>query len=175
MSRAAPLATQPVDAADFKAAMRVLAASVTVITSRRGDQLNGMTATAVCSVSTAPPQILAVVNRETTSHGLIADSGAFAVNILAAHQQELAGRFARRLDRPFEDVAHGLGETGCPLLAEAVAVIECRLRERHHAGTHTIFVGEVVGVSCRGAEPLLYFDGSYRRLAAADGAPPSWR
>ena len=155
----------PVDAADFKAAMRALAASVTVITSRRGDQLNGMTATAVCSVSTAPPQILAVVNRETTSHGLIADSGAFAVNILAAHLQDLAGRFARRLDQPFEGIAHGWGESGCPLLAEAVAVLECRLRERHHAGTHTIFVGEVIGVSCRGAEPLLYFDGAFRRLA----------
>lgn len=170
MSRAAPFAMPPVEAADFKAAMRALAASVTVITSRRGDQLNGMTATAVCSVSTAPPQILAVVNRETTSHGLIADTGAFAVNILAAHQQDLAGRFARRLDQPFEGVAHGWGETGCPLLAEAVAVIECRLRERHHAGTHTIFVGEVIGVSCRGAEPLLYFDGGYRRLAATSGA-----
>ncbi|WP_296583745.1 flavin reductase family protein [Xanthobacter sp.] len=170
MSRSAPLATSPVEAADFKAAMRALAASVTVITSRRGDQLNGMTATAVCSVSTAPPQILAVVNRETTSHGLIADSGTFAVNILAAHQQDLAGRFARKLDEPFEGVAHGWGETGCPLLAEAVAVIECRLRERHHAGTHTIFVGEVIGVSCRGAEPLLYFDGGYRRLAATSGA-----
>lgn len=165
MRASACIGKPPVDAADFKAAMRVLAASVTVITSRRGDQLNGMTATAVCSVSTAPPQILAVVNRETTSHGLIADSGAFAVNILAAHQQDLAGRFARRLDQPFEGIAHGWGETGCPLLAQAVAVLECRLRERHHAGTHTIFVGEVIGVSCRGAEPLLYFDGAFRQLA----------
>ena len=165
MPPSASIKKPPVDAADFKAAMRVLAASVTVITSRRGDQLNGMTATAVCSVSTAPPQILAVVNRETTSHGLIADSGAFAINILAAHQQDLAGRFARRLDQPFEGVAHGWGETGCPLLAEAVAVLECRLRERHHAGTHTIFVGEVIGVSCRGAAPLLYFDGAFRQLA----------
>ncbi|MEP9355815.1 flavin reductase family protein [Xanthobacter sp. KR7-65] len=166
------VATPPVDAAEFKAAMRGLAASVTVITSRRGDQLNGMTATAVCSVSTAPPQILAVVNRESTSHGLIADSGAFAVNILAAHQQELAGRFARQLAQPFDGIAHAWGETGCPLLAEAVAVLECRLRERHHAGTHTIFVGEVIGVRRRSAEPLLYFDGGYRRLAADDGALP---
>lgn len=170
MRASAPIEKAPVDAADFKAAMRALAASVTVITSRRGDQLNGMTATAVCSVSTAPPQILAVVNRETTSHDLIADSGAFAVNILAEHQQNLAGRFARRLDQPFEGVAHRLGKIGCPLLEDAVAMLECRLRERHHASTHTIFVGEVVGLSYRGAEPLLYFDGAFRRLAAADGA-----
>lgn len=161
-------AAPPVDVADFKAAMRALAASVTVITSRRGDQINGMTATAVCSVSTTPPQVLAVVNRETTSHGLIADSGAFAVNILAEHQQDLAGRFARRLETPFDGVGHGRGDTGCPLLDDAVAVLECRLRERHDAGTHTIFVGEVVGVRSRPAAPLLYFDGGYRRLGARD-------
>lgn len=170
MRPSATIENSPVDGMDFKAAMRMLAASVTVITSRRGDQLNGMTATAVCSVSTAPPQILAVVNCETTSHGLITHSGAFAVNILAAHQQDLAGRFARRLDQPFEGVAHGLGKIGCPLLEDAVAVLECQLRERHQASTHTIFVGEVVGVSYRGAEPLLYFDGAFRRLAAADDA-----
>ncbi len=170
MRPSASIEKPPVDAADFKAAMRGLAASVTVITSRCGDQFNGMTATAVCSVSTAPPQILVVVNREATSHGLIADSGAFAVNILAAHQQDLAGRFARRLDQPFEGVAHRWGETGCPFLEDALAVLDCRLRERHHAGTHTIFVGEVIGVSHRGAEPLLYFDGAFRRLASADGA-----
>lgn len=159
-----------VDAAAFKAAMRALAASVTVITSCRNGQLNGMTATAVCSVSTTPPQILAVINRETTSHGLIAESGAFAVNILAEHQQQLAGRFAQRLDQPFDGVAHEPGSTGCPVVADAVAVLECRLREKHHAGTHTIFVGEVVAVHTRAAAPLLYFDGGYRRLAGSGPA-----
>lgn len=163
-------APSAVDAATFKAAMRALAASVTIITSCRDGQLNGMTATAVCSVSTAPPQILAVINRDTTSHGLIADSGAFAVNILAEHQQHLAGRFAQRLDRPFDGVAHTRGDTGCPVVADAVAVLECRLRERHHAGTHTIFVGEVVAVHTRAASPLLYFDGGYRRLAGSGPA-----
>jgi flavin reductase len=168
MSAAArPFALHPpaVDAAAFKAGMRALAAGVTVITSCADGRLNGMTATAVCSVSASPPRLLAVVNRETASHGLIERGGAFAVNILAHDQDHVAARFAQRMERPFEGLAFAQGETGCPLLDEAAASLDCRLHERHDAGTHTIFIGEVVDVRTADAEPLLYFSGAYRRLA----------
>ncbi|MEP9348614.1 flavin reductase family protein [Xanthobacter sp. KR7-225] len=167
MAAACPGTLRPpaVDAEAVKAGMRALAAGVTVITTCADGRLNGMTATAVCSVSASPPRLLAVVNRATASHGLIARGAAFAVNILAAHQDRLAARFAQRLDQPFEGLAFAHGETGCPLLDEAAASLECRLHDRHEAGTHTIFVGEVVRVRTADAEPLLYFAGAYRRLA----------
>ncbi|MBB6310065.1 flavin reductase family protein [Xanthobacter tagetidis] len=157
--------TPAVDAAAFKAGMRALASGVTVITSCADGRLNGMTATAVCSVSASPPRLLAVVNREAASHGLIERGAAFAVNILAHDQDHVAARFAQRLERPFEGLAYAQGETGCALLDRAAASLECRLHERHDAGTHTIFIGEVIAVRAAEAEPLLYFSGAYRRLA----------
>ena len=165
MSLAPPFALpSTVDADAFKAGMRALAAGVTVITTCADGRINGMTATAVCSVSASPPRLLVVINRETASHGLLEQGAAFAVNILADGQEHLASRFAKRLERPFEDVAFAPGETGCPLLAEALASFDCRLHARHEAGTHSIFVGDVLAVRTQDAEPLLYFSGAYRRL-----------
>lgn len=168
-SRPFPLRQHPVDADAFKAGMRALAGGVTVITTCAEGRINGMTATAVCSVSASPPRLLAVINRETATHGLLERGAAFAVNILAGRQEHLASRFAGRLERPFEDVAFAPGETGCPLIEDALAAFDCRLHARHEAGTHSIFVGDVVAVRTREAEPLLYFGGAYRRLERRPG------
>lgn len=168
---ASPTLPPPVVDADlFKAGMRALAAGVTVITTSADGRLNGMTATAVCSVSTSPPRLLCVVNRQTTSHGLLERGGAFAVNILAEHQDDLAARFAQKLERPFEGIAYEAGEAGCPLLKDAASVLQCRVADRHEAGSHTIFIGEVVDVRVAEAQPLLYFSGTFRKLGSQAGA-----
>ena len=54
------------------------------------------TATAVCSVSAEPPQLLACVTAET--HRVIDQSRVFAVNVLASDQQHLAQIFAGATD-----------------------------------------------------------------------------
>ncbi len=155
----------PVNAAAFKAAMRHLASGVAVVTSRDGDVLNGMTATAVCSVSADPPRVLVVVNQQNASHGIITRGAAFAINLLTEHQEALAGRFAQRGGEPFKDVGHVPGNaTGCALLLGALAILECRLAESHDAGTHTIFIGDVIAAHAQTGGPLIYFDGQFRRL-----------
>ena len=57
-----------VDPAAFKKGMRHLAASVTLITTRHRDRRGGLTATAVCSVSAEPPQLLICVNKSASAH-----------------------------------------------------------------------------------------------------------
>ena len=71
-----------IDAAAFKKGMRHLAASVTLITTRHRDLRGGLTATAVCSVSAEPPQILVCVNKTASAHDPIGEAGFFCVNIL---------------------------------------------------------------------------------------------
>ncbi len=44
------------------------------------------------------------------------------------------------------------GETGAPVFEEAVAFIECEVREAHDVGTHTLFLGEVVAAGIRDDE-----------------------
>ena len=93
----------------------------------------GLTATSVCSLTAEPPRLLACVHRDADAHGLILESGYFAVNVLTREQQDLAEHFGGR------DSSHGptrfglgtgsIGRTGIPVLVDAAAVFECRLVE----------------------------------------------
>jgi flavin reductase (DIM6/NTAB) family NADH-FMN oxidoreductase RutF len=150
-----------VDAADFKAAMRRLASGVAVVTSRHGGVANGMTATAVCSVSAEPPLVLVVVNRESASHGVITRGECFALNFLAEDQAPLASYFAGGSGKTFDGVAARPGVTGCALIAGGAAELECVVESAYDQGTHTIFVGRVVNAAAGGGRPLVYSEGSF--------------
>jgi flavin reductase len=151
---------------EFKAAMRRFAANVNVITSADGNLMNGMTATAVCSVSAEPPSVLIIVNRTTRSHPIIKRSGAFAVNVLSTHQEDLATHFASKKDDPFASVDYRIGKTGCPIIQDSDAYIECVVTQEVEMNTHTIFVGEVVSTDVSDGEPLLYHAGRFRSLGS---------
>jgi len=151
----------PIDPDLFRSVMRRLASSVTVITTAHGDGIHGMTATAVCSVCAVPPTILIVVNRSARSHPLIDSSRTFVVNILAEDQQEIAKRFAGKLEDQFVGVGYHVGGTSGPILHGAAAHLECKVASQSDVGTHTVFVGEVVGGDVAEAFPLVYHDGRY--------------
>lgn len=154
----------PVDEKSFKAAMRRLATGVAVITSSDGVASNGMTATAICSVSVEPPLVVVVINCASRSNALIRQSGVFAINLLGEDQQDLALRFAASSNKSFDDTAHRIGPTGCPILEGCVAVLECMLHSAHEVATHTMFVGRVVNVLDRSAPPLIHHDGAFAGL-----------
>ncbi|WP_454624924.1 flavin reductase family protein [Bradyrhizobium cenepequi] len=159
-----PALLAAVDAEQFKAAMRCIASTVTVITSRAGSVTNGMTATAVSSVSASPPCILVVINQTNRSHALIEKAGVFAVNVLAVNQLPLAQHFASKSDALLETVEHHQGRTGVPILKGCAASLECVVESQTRSGTHSIFVGRVVSSQEAGASPLLYWSGRFARL-----------
>lgn len=148
----------------FKQVMRRFAASVNVITSFNGALKNGMTATAVCSVSAEPPTALVIVNKSNRSHPVIAETRAFAVNVLSAEQRPIATHFASKHPDPFADVPHTIGETGCPIIDGSDAHIECLVIDQLDVGTHTIFVGRIVATGSSSGDPLLYHEGRYCAL-----------
>ena len=152
-------------ATDFKAAMRGLASAVCVITSRHESRANGMTATAVCSVSAEPPSILVVVNRSNRSHAIIHDSGVFAVHVLAKGQEPLATHFAGRPEHPFVGVPVRPGATDVPTIEDCETVLECVVAAETDFGTHTIVVGRIVAARYSTAEPLLYCHGQFGSMA----------
>jgi len=162
-----PLAS--IDEARFKATMRCMASTVTVITSRLGAVTNGMTATAVCSVSATPPSILVVINQSSRSHDLIEQGGSFAVNILSAEQAALAHHFAAKSDDPLREVDHRSGVTGVPVIEGCVAQLECVVETKVTAGTHSIFIGRVVAVEETDRLPLMYRNGKVLWLERALG------
>jgi len=154
------------DVADeYRKAMRDLAASVTIVTTRCGNEIHGMTASAVCCVSLTPPLLLVCIAKSTRTHRLIAEGGVFAVHLLLQAQRDLADRFAGRLigcDERFNGLAYDHGMTGAPVLLDCLAFLECRVTAAHDGGDHTIFIGSVEDVGRReGGRPLIYFQGDY--------------
>src|SRR5262245_51151982 len=85
---------KPVDAEQFKVGMRTLAGAVNIITSVQGGHRYGMTATAVCSATADPPTVLACINKLASTHGAVAKSKAFCVNVLRAEDWELSTSFS---------------------------------------------------------------------------------
>jgi flavin reductase (DIM6/NTAB) family NADH-FMN oxidoreductase RutF len=113
--------------------------------------------------------MMASINRRSETHVAIIGSHAFSINVLAADQQALAECFAQRTTAAkltrFCDAPWHEAETGSPILEGALAYFDCRIVDRVAAGTHTIFVGEIVAAGYReDAEPLLWFGSQYREL-----------
>jgi flavin reductase (DIM6/NTAB) family NADH-FMN oxidoreductase RutF len=169
-----------IDAAAFKKGMRHLAASVTLITTRHDGLRGGLTATAVCSVSAEPPQILVCVNRTASAHDPIGHAKVFCVNILAPEHRKIAERFAGMDGIEGDERFNSLGEwstmkTGAPVLKGCPVSFDCKLVAELGAGTHTIYIGEIVDIVLDGnAVPLVYADGNFvhgeaLRKAAAGG------
>jgi flavin reductase (DIM6/NTAB) family NADH-FMN oxidoreductase RutF len=157
-------------AAEFKQAGRRFASGVTVVTTRTtDDEVHGATVSAFCTLSLEPLQVMISLGSAGRLAALIRDSGRFAVSILAQDQESVSRAFAdssRPLSRDtFDDAPSRVEATGAPVLNGCLAFFDCTLERTHDSGDHTIFIGRVDAVGARDGEPLVYFDGGYRRVA----------
>jgi flavin reductase (DIM6/NTAB) family NADH-FMN oxidoreductase RutF len=155
--------------ASFRRTMNALAAGVTIVTTCDAARRPcGLTATAVCLVSQAPPLLLACVAREADCHAAFCTADAFAVHVLREDQAALSRRFAQKDHDKFAGLAHATGTLGVPLLPGTLAVVECRVVERRPAGDHTILIGQAEAWELspdEAAGPLVHYRRSYRKLA----------
>ena len=149
---------------EFRDVIGRFASGVTIITTVRDGERLGTTASAVSSLSLEPPMLLVCLNKASTTGDAIAVSRSFAVNILAENQDELASRFARKGADKFRDVRVLVGPSGLPLLADALAHLECRVTEEATGGTHSVFLAEVETATGREGPPLAYFRGQFGYL-----------
>jgi flavin reductase (DIM6/NTAB) family NADH-FMN oxidoreductase RutF len=153
---------------DFRRAMGRFATGVTVITTRLNNELHGMTANAVTSLSLDPLLVLVCVDKTADTHDILSKAGVFAVNILNKDQAEISNRFAKKeFDgaHGIDDLPHTFAITGAPIIEGSLAYLDCRTTMEHHGGDHTIFIGEVVEAKELGeAEPLLFYRGKYAEL-----------
>ncbi|WP_374654687.1 flavin reductase family protein [Dongia sp.] len=159
---------EPFDSVDvdtFVGAMRVQATAVNLVTSDGPGGRTGVTVSAMTSVSAEPPLLLACVNRRSPSVAVIRQNGVFCINALSAEQSELANTFAGRPSsgEPFDFAAAEWTTltTAAPVLVDAVANLDCIVHDIVEAGSHTIFIGRVVGAAHRNVKPLVYCDRTY--------------
>ncbi|WP_205738698.1 flavin reductase family protein [Halomonas heilongjiangensis] len=143
------------------------ATGVTVVTSttETGAPV-GITANSFSSLSLEPALILWSLVLSSPNLAAFAEGRPFAVNILGAHQDELAMQFARSAEDKFAGVAHHANAHGVPLLAGALARLECRVEFTRIAGDHLLIVGRVQRFDTEEGEPLVFYQGSFQRVIA---------
>ncbi len=150
-----------IDPETFRNCLRHVPGAVAVITTLHDGERAGLTATAVCSVSAEPPQMLVCVNRSSSPEALIVASGRFGVSFLAHDQRQVANAFSTKdIDR-FASASWTVTPAGIPLLDGAAAAFECVVVQAVAAGTHTIFIGAVVTALAQPGQNLVYKSGDY--------------
>ncbi len=127
-----------------------------VLTTGQGPNINGMIASWVTQVSYEPPLILVAVHPNRRTHSLIKATSAFALHVLASDQKAFLARFKGPDPRAkFEGLRWHKGTTGCPILSDCVAFLECKLTDSYQPGNHTLFVGEIADGRVIADSPVL--------------------
>jgi len=133
---------------------------VAIITTKTETKLNGMAASWFNRVAEEPFLIMISVWKENYSYELIKKSGIFAINILSVGEVETARHFGRQSGRDidkFLNIDFEIKQTGCPILKDCLAFLDCKVFSSLETGDHTIFVGEVLHAGFqRDGEPLIF-------------------
>lgn len=154
---------------DFKGALGSWASGVTVVTTKHGHLVYGITVSSFSSLSMEPRLILVSLADSNHLPHLIRKTGHFGVSILASGQENVSAYFSKSGRDPVSDFDGGFGtyihETGSPLIEGALAQIDCELDQALPGGDHTIAIGRVVGATFNpNLLPLMYFRRGYRTL-----------
>lgn len=143
-------------------ALQLISYGLYVISSRKGDRLNGQTANTVVQVCSQPPIISVCINKGNLTHEFIKGSGVFTVSILSQDTPlSFIGNFGfksgRDIDK-FDGVNYKIGETQAPIVMDnTLSYLEAKVIKDIDVETHTIFIGELVGADVlRKGEPMTY-------------------
>jgi|SRR5579871_640253 len=126
---------------------------------------HGLTVSSFASVSLEPPLILICLGHAVTNIEDFREAHHFGISVLSAGARRISDRFAQKGHDRFDGVEWKSGETGVPLIAGALAALECTVYQRFTAGDHDIFVGEVVRACVNEGEPLIHYASRYRKLS----------
>ena len=151
-----------IDQRDYRRALGSFPTGVTIVTTFDGRrQPWGLTANSFTSVSLDPPVISVCIAKTGRVFPTLAASSRFAVNILAADQQDLATHFASNVENRFDGTAWQAAPEGAPLLPGASAQLDCSVRARIDAEDHEILLGLVESYTHNPTAPLVYCRGTF--------------
>jgi len=142
-----------------KIALRKIPHGVYIVGVKQDAQLNAFTATWLTQVSFTPPLVALGIKKDSHSFAMIRQERVFSVNLLGKDQKALAEHFVKPatvVGEKLRTVPHRPGATGAPVLTDAIAYVECEVREiANERGDHAIVIGEVVEAGVRRDEPAL--------------------
>ncbi len=142
-----------------KTALRKIPHGVYIVGVKQGSQLNAFTATWLTQVSFTPPLVAVGIKKDSHSLAMIQQDKVFTVNLLGKEQKSVAEHFVKPatvVGEKLQTVRHRIGKTGAPILEEAIAYVECEVREvANQLGDHAVVIGEVIEAGVHRDEPAL--------------------
>jgi len=132
-----------------------------LVGSRHHEVVNLMTANLVVQVCLEPKLVGVAIEATSVTAGLVEASGVIAISLLARSDKAVVRRFVKpvtEVDRAEDGRVVAMagqsvteqGEARLPVLAAATGFILCAVRRQELLGSHSFFIGEVIGV---GGEP----------------------
>jgi len=155
-----------IDAADFRRVLGSYPTGVCVVTALDGGRPAGMVIGSFTSVSLDPPLVGFFPDKRSSSWPKIEGAGRFCVNVLGSDQQAVCRALSAKGDDKFAGVAFTVSDHNLPIIADALATIECRLYSVTEAGDHWFVLGEVLRLDiARDEDPMLFHRGRYGGFA----------
>jgi flavin reductase (DIM6/NTAB) family NADH-FMN oxidoreductase RutF len=153
------------DPRSFRDALGRFATGVAFVTAAPDGEPTGLIVNSLTSVSLDPPLVAFSPSRSSLTWQRMRRTGRFGVNVLGRQHEGFAERAAPAGADRFAGLHWELGRDGVPLLADALATLECQIVAEHPAGDHSIVVGRVTHLQTSEAkDPLVFFAGAYGTL-----------
>jgi flavin reductase (NADH) len=156
----------------FRQAMAHLGAAVNVITTAGPHGRCGITASAVCSVTDAPPTLLVCLNRSSAMHAVFDGNRRVCINVIPASLEGVARHFAGltglSMEKRFQLPVWDDGCDGVPVLRGALASLQGTIVEAKDVGSHSVMFVETTEIRLRtDGDSLIYFDRNFHRVPRA--------
>jgi 3-hydroxy-9,10-secoandrosta-1,3,5(10)-triene-9,17-dione monooxygenase reductase component len=155
-----------IDSGKYRQVLGHFTTGVTVITAAAEAGPVGLAVGSFSSVSLDPPLVGFFADKGSTSWPKIEGTGAFCVNILGEHQEDVCRRFASKEPDKFAGLGWKATGSGSPLIDDVIAWIDCDIDQVVEAGDHFLVLGAVRELDvAHDGPPLLFFRGGYGRFA----------
>lgn len=147
---------------DMRRAMGRFTTGVAVVSADDGDgEPCGMTISSLTSISLDPAIVLVSLTHGSRTTDAVDARGRFAVSILSSRQEAVARRFATRGGARFEGLPSDRTGLGLPVVADALAHLECTVHSAHDIGDHRVFYGDVAELRWRDGTGLAFYSGRF--------------
>ena len=155
-----------IDPAVFRKVLGSYPTGVCVVTALDQDRPAGMVIGSFTSVSLDPPLVGFFPDKSSTSWPVIEKAGRFCVNVMGSDQQDVCRAVSAKGEAKFVGVEYVISDHDLPVIANAIASIECRLYSVTEAGDHWFVLGEVLRLqTVRDDDPMLFHRGRYGGFA----------
>jgi len=131
-----------------------------VVTSGSPEAPLGFVASLVQQMGFEPPTVAVGIAKGRDHLDAVRERGGFTVSILDEESAGLMGAFFKKYESgsgPFDQLETTAAPSGLPVLAGALAWLDCELAGEHATGDHVVVFGTVgAGATCREGDPSVH-------------------